>query len=120
MAAAAKVMAAVVAVGAETVDSDDDNDNGDDNDDNDGDGGGKSDNVMAVAVTAFTSMSFGGGTLLAVLMAIAMRRYYTVCIARWRRFVAFIKATKRHHRVRTHSDITQSDTPTLVVLDISS
>ena len=31
--------------------------------------------------------------LLAILMANAMRWYYTVCIARWRRFVAFIKAT---------------------------
>jgi pheromone shutdown protein TraB len=38
------------------------------------------------------------------LMAIAMRRYYTMCIARWRRFVAFIKATKCHHRVSTCSD----------------
>jgi hypothetical protein len=37
-------------------------------------------------------------TLLAVLMAIAMRRYYTACIARWRRFMAIIKATKRCHR----------------------
>ncbi len=42
--------------------------------------------------------------LLAVLMVIAMHRYYTACIARWRRFVAFIKATKRRHRVRTLSD----------------
>jgi hypothetical protein len=49
-------------------------------------------------------------TLLAVLMAIVMRRYYTACITRWRRFVAFIKATKRHHRTSTRSDITQSDT----------
>ena len=44
-------------------------------------------------------------TLLAVLMAIAMRRYYTARIAQWRRFVAFIKATKRHHRASTCSDI---------------
>ena len=36
-------------------------------------------------------------TLLAVLMAVAVHQYYTVCIARWRRFMAFIKATKRHH-----------------------
>jgi hypothetical protein len=45
-------------------------------------------------------------TLLAVSMAIAMRRYYTARIARWRRFVAFIiiKATKRHHRASTYSD----------------
>ena len=45
-------------------------------------------------------------TLLAILMAIAMRRYYTAHIAWWRRFVAFIKATKRHHRASTCSDIT--------------
>ena len=59
-------------------------------------------------------------TLLAISMAIAMRRYYTKRIARWRRFVAFIKATKRHHRTSTRSDITQSDTTTPVVSDISS
>ena len=41
-------------------------------------------------------------------------------LARWRRFMAFIKATKRRHQVRTRSDITQSNTPTSVVLDISS
>jgi hypothetical protein len=51
-------------------------------------------------------------TLLAVSMAIAMRRYYTVHIAQWRRFVAFIKATKRHHRAITRSDRHQSDMPT--------
>ena len=42
--------------------------------------------------------------LLAILMAVVMRRCYTPRIARWRRFVAFIKATKRHHRASTHSD----------------
>ncbi len=45
-------------------------------------------------------------SLLAVLMAITMRRYYIVHISWWRRFVAFIKATKRHHWVCTRSDIT--------------
>jgi hypothetical protein len=59
-------------------------------------------------------------TLLAVSMAIVMRRYYTARIARWRRFLAFIKATKRHLWVSTCSNITQPDTPTPVVLDISS
>ena len=44
-------------------------------------------------------------TLLAVLMAIAMWRYYTPRIARRRRFVAFIKATERHHWTSTRSDI---------------
>jgi hypothetical protein len=36
---------------------------------------------------------------------IAMRRYYTACIAQWRRFMAFIKATKRRHWASTCSDI---------------
>ena len=44
-------------------------------------------------------------TWLAISMAVAMRRYYTSHITRWRRFVAFIKATKRHHRASTRSDI---------------
>jgi len=44
-------------------------------------------------------------TLLAVLIAIAMRRYDTARITRWRRFVAFIKATKHHHRASTCSNI---------------
>ena len=58
--------------------------------------------------------------LLAILMAVVMRRCYTPRIARWRRFVAFIKATKRHHGVSTCSDINQPDMPPLVVSDISS
>jgi hypothetical protein len=44
-------------------------------------------------------------TLLAVLMAIAMWWYYTARIAQWRRFVAFIKATKHRHRASTCSEI---------------
>ena len=44
-------------------------------------------------------------TLMAVLMAITMWRYYTAHIAGWGRFVAFIKATKHHHRTSTRSDI---------------
>jgi hypothetical protein len=59
-------------------------------------------------------------TLLAVSMAIAMQRYYITRIARWRRFVAFTKATKRHHWTSTHSDSIKPDMPTPVVLDISS
>ena len=59
-------------------------------------------------------------TLLAVSMAIAMWRYYTACIPQWRRFVAFIKTTKRHHRASTCSDITQPYTPTSVDSDIAS
>ena len=44
-------------------------------------------------------------TLLAVSMAIAMQRYFSAPIAQWRRFVAFIKATKHHHWTSTCSDI---------------
>ena len=44
-------------------------------------------------------------TLLTILMAIAVRQYHTMRITRWRRFVTFIKATKRHHRASTCSDI---------------
>ena len=58
-------------------------------------------------------------TLLAVSMAIAMWRYYTARIARWRRFVALIKANICRHRVSTCSNNTQSDMPAPVVLDIS-
>ncbi len=42
-------------------------------------------------------------------MAIVMRRYYTAHIAWWRRFVAFIKATKRHHWASTRSNSFQPD-----------
>ena len=54
------------------------------------------------------------------LLAVLMRQYYTVRISQWRRFVAFIKATKSHHRVSTLSDFTQLDMPRPVVSDISS
>ena len=50
--------------------------------------------------------------LLAVLMAIRMCRHYTVRIAQWRWFMAFIKATKHCHRASTRSDRHQSDMPT--------
>jgi len=43
--------------------------------------------------------------LLTISMAIAVHRYYTARITRWRRSVAFIKATKRRHRTSTRSDI---------------
>ena len=59
-------------------------------------------------------------TVSAVLMAVTVRQYYTAHISRWRRFMAFIKATKRHHRASTCSDITQPDTPAPFNLDISS
>jgi hypothetical protein len=54
-------------------------------------------------------------TLLTILMAIAVRRYYTARIARWRRFVAFIKVTKRRHRASTCSNsINQTCLPLIV------
>ena len=46
-------------------------------------------------------------------------RYSITRIAQWRRVMDFIKATKCRHQASTRSDITQSDTPTPVVLDIS-
>ncbi len=36
-------------------------------------------------------------TKLAILMAMAMRRYVTACIAWWRRSKALLEATGRHH-----------------------
>jgi hypothetical protein len=48
----------------------------------------------AARATINTKIMEHVSTLLAVLMAIAMWRYYTARIARWMRFVAFIKATK--------------------------
>jgi hypothetical protein len=45
-------------------------------------------------------------SLLAFLMTIAMRQYYTARIARLWRFVSFLKATKRHHWASPCSDIT--------------
>ncbi len=50
--------------------------------------------------------------LLAISMAVAMQQYNTARIAQWRRFVAFIKATKRRHRASTCSDSIKRDTPT--------
>jgi len=67
---------------------------------------------MDPLVTINKTMMQNVPTLLAVSMAIVMRQYYTARIARWRRFVAFIKATKRRHRASTRSDKHQSDMPT--------
>ncbi len=41
---------------------------------------------------------------LAVLMAMAMRRYVTAHIAQWRRFRALLDATKRRHRAKIAAD----------------
>ncbi len=40
----------------------------------------------------------------AILMAMAMRRYVTVCIARWRRSIASLETIERCHRVSIMSD----------------
>ena len=74
----------------------------------------------AARATINTTMIQHVPTLVAILMVIAMWQYYTARIAQWRRFLAFIKATKRHHWASTHSNRHQSDTPMLVVSDSSS
>ena len=51
-------------------------------------------------------------TVLTILMTMAVRRYYTVHIARWRRSLAFIKVTKCCHWASTCSDRHQSDMST--------
>ena len=45
-------------------------------------------------------------TLMVILMAITMWRYYTARIAQWRRFVVFIKSTNCHHQANTSSNFT--------------
>ena len=54
-------------------------------------------------------------TLLTMLMVIAMRWYDTARCAEWWRFMAFIKATKRHHRASTRSDITNRTRLSLIL-----
>jgi hypothetical protein len=66
----------------------------------------------ATRVTANKTKMQNVPTLLAISMVVAMRRYYTTRITKKRRFVAFIKATKRHHWASTHSDMHHSDMPT--------
>jgi hypothetical protein len=66
----------------------------------------------AARATINTTIMQNLPTLLAVSISIVMRRYYTAHIARWRRFMAFIKATKRRHRASTYSNRHQSDMPT--------
>jgi len=67
---------------------------------------------VAARATANKTKMLYVHTLIAVSMAITMRRYYTAHIARWRMFVAFIKSTKCCHRVSTCSNKHQSDMPT--------
>jgi hypothetical protein len=61
---------------------------------------------VAARVTANKTTMQNVPSLLAVSMAIAMRQYYTARITCWRRFLAFLKATKRRHRASTHFNIT--------------
>ena len=77
---------------------------------------GNSDNWLRIApvaarATANKKKVQNVSTLITISMAIAVRRYYTPRIARWRRFLAFIKNTKRRHRACTRSDRHQSDMP---------
>ena len=57
-------------------------------------------------------------TKLAVLMAIAMRRYNTPRIAQWKRSRASLEATGCHHQASTCSNRHQSDMPTPVFSDV--
>jgi hypothetical protein len=57
-------------------------------------------------------------TLRAVSMAIAMRRYDTARIARWRGSRASLEATGCHHWASTCSDSMQLDIPTPVLSDV--
>ena len=68
--------------------------------------------LAAARATANKTKMQNVSTLLTISMAIAVCRYYTVCIAQWRRLVAFIKATKRRHQASTRSNRHQSDMPT--------
>jgi len=69
----------------------------------------------ATRATANKTKMQNESTLLTISMAIAVRRYYTAHIARWWRFVAFIKATKRRHWASAHSNRHQSDMPTPIL-----
>ena len=59
----------------------------------------------AARATINKTMMQNVATLMAISMAVAVRRYYTPHITQWRTFVAFLKATKHRHRASTHSDI---------------
>jgi hypothetical protein len=60
---------------------------------------------VASRATANKTKMQNVSTLLTISMAIGVRRYYTARIARWRRFVDFINATKRRHWASTRSDV---------------
>jgi hypothetical protein len=58
----------------------------------------------AARVTANKTKMQHVSTWLTILMGVAVRRYYTACIAQGRMSMAFIKATKRRHWASTCSD----------------
>ena len=58
----------------------------------------------AARATANKTTMYYVPTLMAISMAIPMRQNNTACIAQWRRFRAFIKATKHRHQASTRSD----------------
>ena len=53
---------------------------------------------------AYKQQSTNTPKKVAVLMAMAMHRYVTACIAQWRRLRASLDATGRHHWVSIMSD----------------
>ena len=59
---------------------------------------------VAARATANKTIITNVPTLLGVLMAVTVQRYNTVCIDQWRRFMAFLKATKRRHWASACSD----------------
>ena len=60
--------------------------------------------LAATRATANKTTMYYVPTLMAISMAIPMRQNNTACIAQWRRFRAFIKATKHRHQASTRSD----------------
>ena len=60
--------------------------------------------LVAARATANKAKMQNTPILLTISMAITMRRYYTACIAQWRRSRAFIKATEHSHRMSTRSN----------------
>ena len=53
--------------------------------------------LAAARVTGNTTTKTNAPTLLAILMALVVHRYYTTCIAQWRRSRASLEATGRYH-----------------------
>ena len=71
--------------------------------------------LAAARATANKTKMQNVSTLLTILLAMAVRWYYTPHIAWWSGSMAFIKATKHRHRVSTRSDRHQSDMPTPIL-----